>query len=118
MEIPELDEKDFLQFLLSDCDNSEEKVLDKIAFLTRYLFSCLVDADSEDTANFCRVGERPRELKGDFGVALDNVNQRLESFQVETELQKARSVLQKQVFEKIHKKAEIFLMNIVTKPGI
>ena len=66
LEIPELDEKDFLQFLLSDCDNSEEKVLDKIAFLTRYLFSCLVDADSEDTANFCRVGERPRELKGDF----------------------------------------------------
>ena len=31
LEIPELDEKDFLQFLLSDCDNSEEKVLDKIA---------------------------------------------------------------------------------------
>ena len=25
LEIPELDEKDFLQFLLSDCDNSEEK---------------------------------------------------------------------------------------------
>ena len=39
LEIPELDEKDFLQFLLSDCDNSEEKVLDKIAFLTRYLFT-------------------------------------------------------------------------------
>lgn len=31
LEIPELDEKDFLQFLLSDCDNSEEKVLVKIA---------------------------------------------------------------------------------------
>ena len=57
--------------------------------MTRYLFSCLVDADSEDTANFCRVDERPRELKGDFGAALDNVNQKLESFQVETELQTA-----------------------------
>ena len=117
LEIPELDEKDFLQFLLSDCDNSEEKVLDKIAFLTRYLFSCLVDADSEDTANFCRVGERPRELKGDFGVALDNVNQRLESFQVETELQKARALLQSQAFENAKTTAEIYLLNMPTGSG-
>lgn len=117
LEIPELDEKDFLQFLLSDCDNSEEKVLDKIAFLTRYLFSCLVDADSDDTANFCRVGERPRELKGDFGVALDNVNQRLESFQVETELQKARALLQSQAFENAKTTAEIYLLNMPTGSG-
>lgn len=117
LEIPELDEKDFLQFLLSDCDNSEEKVLDKITFLTRYLFSCLVDADSEDTANFCRVGERPRELKGNFGVALENVNQRLESFQVETELQKARALLQSQAFENAKTTAEIYLLNMPTGSG-
>ena len=68
-----------------------------------------MDADSEDTANFCRVGERPRELKGDFGVALDNVNQRLESFQVETELQKAR--------ENAKTTAEIYLLNMPTGSG-
>lgn len=98
-------------------DELMEKVLDKIAFLTRYLFSCLVDADSEDTANFCRVGERPRELKGDFGVALDNVNQRLESFQVETELQKARALLQSQAFENAKTTAEIYLLNMPTGSG-
>ena len=50
---------------------------------------------------FCRVGERPRELKGDFGVALDNVNQRLESFQVETESSGGPklALLQSQAFE-------------------
>ena len=76
-----------------------------------------MDADSEDTANFCRVGERPRELKGDFGVALDNVNQRLESFQVETELQKARALLQSQAFENAKTTAEIYLLNMPTGSG-
>lgn len=115
--VPDLDEKGFMRVLLEDCDNNEDKLIDKFSFLTRYLYSCLVDADSEDTASFCRTGDKARELKGDFCEALAKVNQRLENFLVETELQKARTLLQNQAFENARKNAEIYLLNMPTGSG-
>lgn len=50
IEIPETDENAFAAFLAKDCDNDIKKLIDKFAFLTRYCFSCLTDADSIDTA--------------------------------------------------------------------
>ena len=45
IEIPETDENAFAAFLAKDCDNDIKKLIDKFAFLTRYCFSCLTDAD-------------------------------------------------------------------------
>ena len=116
LEIPELDLESWGRNLIEDCKN-EEQLADKFAFFTRYAFSCLVDADSNDTAKFCRMQNLPKKLEGDFSACLNRVNQKLRSFQCETELQQARAVLQNQAFQNIEQNAEIYLLNMPTGSG-
>lgn len=115
--LPELDGAEWLKYLLKDCENRMEKVIDKFAFLTRYSFSCLVDADSGDTADFCKETDLPRKLKGDFSKCLERVNTKLSSFVCETDLQKTRSILQNQAFKKAEQDGEIYLLNMPTGSG-
>lgn len=115
--LPELNGFEWMKLLLRDCDNRMEKVIDKFAFLTRYSFSCLVDADSIDTAEFCKERELPRKLKADFQACLKNVDDKLNAFVCETELQRARAALQKQAFQNAKREAEIYLLNMPTGSG-
>lgn len=106
----------FIKYLLQDCENDKDKLVDKFAFLTRYCFSCLIDADTIDTAKFCgTLPERP--LKADFTLCLKKIDEKLTNFMCVTELQKTRANLQKQVFEKVNVSSEIFLMNMPTGSG-
>lgn len=116
LEIPPVKIEEVIGFMGQDCENRPEILIDKFAFLTRYCFSCLTDADSLDTAYFCD-GERPRPLTADFEACLAKVNHKLSSFVSVTALQKARSLLQRQVYEKSHVDAEIYLMNMPTGSG-
>ena len=116
LELPSVDEREFLQFLAQDCDHDIQKLVDKFAFLTRYCFSCLTDADSLDTAAFC-TGDKRRSLDADFKRCLEKTDARLQSFRCETKLQKTRSLLQKQVFDKVSEPSEIYLMNMPTGSG-
>ena len=117
LSLPKLDEQSWLLYLINDCNYDREKLIDKFAFLTRYAFSCLVDADSVDTADFCKERELPRKLKGDFKACLQIVDERLTSFACKTELQRTRSLLQKQAFRNIFQNAEIYLLNMPTGSG-
>lgn len=83
-----------------------ENIIELFAFITRYCFSCLTDADSLDTIRFC-TGRENTELKSDFKTCLDKINHKMDSFQSITELQKARSILQQQVYEKHNIDSEI-----------
>lgn len=114
--LPQLDSQNFLQYLVRDCGESIDLVVDKFAFLTRYCFSCLTDADSIDTAGFC--GENvARQMRADFSSCLKKVDEKLSSFVCKTSLQKARAELQQQVFSKIRQDAELYLMNMPTGSG-
>lgn len=117
LEIPSVDFGAWAEFVAGDCRKDQELQIDKFAFLTRYAFSCLVDADSTDTADFCREEERPRALRSDFQVCLDRVNARLSAFVCRTNLQKARSALQAQAFRNADRDAEIYLLNMPTGSG-
>lgn len=117
LSLPELNGMAWMQFLFRDCGNQMNNVIDKFAFFTRYAFSCLVDADSKDTAEFCREMEFPRKLKADFSVCLRVVNEKLHSFVCKTQLQKARAVLQNQAFQSAGEDAEIYLLNMPTGSG-
>lgn len=116
LEIPEIDENAFMKFLVSDCANDMGRLIEKFAFLSRYCFSCLTDADSLDTAIFCG-GPANRSLKANFERCLERVNQRLASFECKTTLQRTRALLQKQVFDKTNIESEIYLMNMPTGSG-
>lgn len=117
LELPELDIRKWQQFLAADCGRNADWLIDKFAFLTRYLFSCLVDADSTDTAEFCRSTEAPRKLQADFGKCLEKINVQLQAFEAKTELQKTRSLLQEQAYRNSTKDAHIYLMNMPTGSG-
>ncbi len=112
----QVDEAAFQKLLLQDCAGKVELFVDKFAFFTRYSFSCLTDADSIDTRNFCNV-EQPRPLQADFQECLERINRKLHSFSCKTDLQKAREYLQMQVFRQNKKDAELYLMNMPTGSG-
>lgn len=112
----ELDTLSFLQFLMKDCGKDPLLMIDKFAFLTRYCFSCLTDADSLDTAAFCN-NSVVRKLEANFQSCLKRIDLYLNSFVCTTSLQKSRAFLQQQVFEKINQDAEIYLMNMPTGSG-
>ena len=98
------------------CRKDMECFIETFAFITRYCFSCLTDADSLDTANFCSV-RNDVELTSDFKTCLDKIDQKLAGFRPETVLQKSRSVLQQQVYDKVSSDSEIYLMNMPTGSG-
>ena len=113
--IPEIDEEKLADFLMKDCKDQND-LIDKLAFIVRYCFSCLVDADSIDTGNFCET-RTDDMLQADFVKCLEKVNEKIKSFVCETELQKARGRLQKQAFSKARQDAEIYLLNMPTGSG-
>lgn len=102
--------------LFEDVKNDKDQLFERYAFLTRYCFSCLTDADSLDTAHFC-TGREDTELTSDFRECLRKLNSRLERFICETDLQKARSRVQSQVFRKTEIESDIYLMNMPTGSG-
>lgn len=116
LEIPDINQEKFLQYLTKDCFNDASMLIDKFAFLTRYSFSCLVDADSTDTATFCQTISK-KSLSVDFSACLNRISRKLSGFVCETSLQKSRALLQEQVFKKITANAEIYLMNMPTGSG-
>ena len=100
LQLPDIDNQALSKFLMADCGNPTQ-IIDKFAFLTRYCFSCLVDADSIDTGIFC--GTMPEgNLTVDFLKCLEKVNAKLDSFKCETKLQRTRRLLQEQVLSLIH----------------
>lgn len=113
--LPDIDETKIGEFVAKDCRNSDE-MIDKISFLTRYCFSCLVDADSIDTGMFCGT-KTDDVLQAEFQKCLERVNKHINKFVCETQLQKARRRLQEQAFAKSNKDAEIYLMNMPTGSG-
>lgn len=116
LDMRETDEKKVMGLLTADC-RTKEQVIDKFAFMTRYCFSCLVDADSQDTAAFCSEEDNAPFLNGDFEKCLERLNRRLESFVCQTDLQRARAALQKQAFQNLEQPAEIYLLNMPTGSG-
>lgn len=104
------------QYVGEDCEKDTGKIIDKFAFITRYLYSALVDADSLDTEQFC-TGTRRETLTSDFQECEKKAFERLGSFTAVTDLQKARGRIQQQAFREIENPAEIYLMNMPTGSG-
>ena len=113
--LPEINENEFNNFLIDGCSNPKD-IIEKFSFVVRYCFSCLTDADSNDTAEFCN-GVKNHSLKADFQKCLTKLNNKLSSFVCSTDLQKARSQIQNQVYKKTDLNSEIYLMNMPTGSG-
>lgn len=95
---------------------NRECYIETFAFFTRYLFSCLTDADYLDTEKFCSP-QTERLLMADFQSVKAAVDAKLHSFQPVTELQKARCRLQQQAYINAKEPTNISILNIPTGSG-
>ncbi|MGN1133981.1 MAG: CRISPR-associated helicase Cas3' [Oscillospiraceae bacterium] len=107
------------KFIREELYNSEsrEDYIEKYAFFTRYVFSCLTDADYIDTERFCSPEKIRGGIKGDFKSALEKVNEKLSSFTAETQVQKARGRLQAQAYGNMLNNGRISILNMPTGSG-
>lgn len=121
MEIPEgvhLDACATMEYFIRDCAKEDlPGAVERAAFLVRYCFSALCDADSLDTMRFCNDGVLPQIPHTDFVQCLNLLERELASFECYTELQKARSQLQSQVYENAKVNSNVFLLNMPTGSG-
>lgn len=115
--IGKFDIEPIINFVFSGIKNTNDRdeVLEKYAFIVRYLFSCLKDADFIDTETFCNYTDR--KIKYNFAKGLEAINNELAGKECITKVQKCRSILQSQAFNKVSTKANIYMLNMPTGSG-
>ena len=101
--------------MISDGTRDIPECIERSAFFTRYLFSCLTDADFIDTERFCSP-DTDRNIKGDFAKALEKVDGELAKFKCDTAVRTARKSLQEQAFSACQY-GGIHIMNMPTGSG-
>lgn len=100
--------------LLSTKDPTE--LIERYAFFTKYVFSCLTDADFLDTEIFCNKNVE-RGMSGDFEKALDKLNRELSDMPSDNPLRQARSRIQQQAFDNSVNKSHISILDMPTGSG-
>lgn len=103
-----------LNELLSAKDPTE--LIERYAFFTKYVFSCLTDADFLDTEIFCNINVE-RGMSGDFEKALDKLNRELSDMPSDNPLRQARSRIQQQAFDNSVNKSHISILDMPTGSG-
>ena len=97
----------------------KKNVIDTVelyAFFTKYLFSCLTDADFIDTENFCNP-DSSRGLSGNFAEAHKLLDQKLKSFTSDTDVRRARAELLNQAVKNSKFLKQINILNMPTGSG-
>ncbi len=94
----------------------ETELVERYAFLTKYIFSCLKDADFLDTEQFCRP-DIQRGMRGDPVEALQRLCRRLERFTTDTPVKQERAKLQQQAAVGFDDAAEISVLQMPTGSG-
>lgn len=92
------------------------ELIERYAFFTKYVFSCLTDADFLDTEIFCNKNVE-RGMSGDFKKALDKLNRELSDMPSDNPLRQARSRIQQQAFDNLVNKSHISILDMPTGSG-
>ena len=97
-------------------NNGKDESIEAFAFFTRYVFSCLTDADYLDTERFCNPFVN-RNLSADFCKVKALVEDNFKHLKKDTPLRKARGRLQHQAYQNAEKAAQISILNMPTGSG-
>lgn len=92
------------------------ELIERYAFFTKFVFSCLTDADFLDTEIFCNKNVE-RGMSGDFEKALDKLNRKLSDMPSDNPLRQARSRIQQQAFDNSVNKSHISILDMPTGSG-
>lgn len=113
--VPDLKKPFMLMFGDVEKGNEREKI-ERYAFFTRYLFSCLTDADFLDTERTF-TPNTDRQLNADFDKVSEILDDKLGGFKADSDLQKARGRLLRQARENCKGEENVFLLNMPTGSG-
>jgi CRISPR-associated endonuclease/helicase Cas3 len=88
-------------------------------FYTRFLFSCLIDADRMNSADFETPENALLRSKGipDWGVAIERLETKLGSFPVDTDVAAIRKKISDQCLEKSNQAQGIYTLSVPTGGG-
>ncbi|MEZ5454041.1 MAG: CRISPR-associated helicase Cas3' [Thiothrix sp.] len=92
----------------------------KQGLLVRLLFSCLIDADRVDTADFENPVAALKRLQGRytrFGKLIDRLETKLASFTADTDVNKIRKRISDDCLQKASQKPGIFTLSVPTGGG-
>lgn len=92
------------------------ELIERFAFFTRYLYSCIFDAD-QLAKNRSVNNSSERKTKGNFAAALYITDRLLSDISSEMPVKKARSQLWEQAFSSIDTDGEIYLLNLPSGRG-
>lgn len=92
------------------------ELIERYAFFTKFVFSCLTDADFLDTEIFCNKNVE-RGMSGDFEKALDKLNRELSDMPSDNPLRQARSRIQQQAFDNSVNKSHSSILDMPTGSG-
>lgn len=102
--------------LISELNGKKCDVIELYAFFTRYVFSCLTDADFLDTERFCSP-QTARSLSADFHKISEILERRFGEFSADTPLKMARGRLQAQAYKFAEISSGISVLNMPTGSG-
>lgn len=114
LKLKRINYKELHKFFCQENQN-EKEMFHKVNFFTKYLFSVLVDSDSIDTAKSLGTF-KDNKLRSKFKRCKKILDNHMNSFTATTNLQKARSLIQNQVYEN-KENGDIFLLNMPTGSG-
>lgn len=97
-------------------DRNLIEVVELYSFFTKYIFSCLTDADFIDTERFCNP-DYQRGLTGNFESALELVKIKQSSFLADTLVRKTRAELLAQAIDNAKSIKQINILNMPTGSG-
>ena len=93
----------------------------KLGFLTRFLFSCLIDADRLNSAEFSeprRLQERlSRSVKPDWNIAITRLENKLATFSIRNPIDKIRQNISLDCLNKAQEKQGIYSLTVPTGGG-
>jgi CRISPR-associated endonuclease/helicase Cas3 len=91
----------------------------RLGFFTRFLFSCLIDADRIDSANFeCPENRKFRiKKKTDWQIAIDRLEEKLAGFNVHNRVDELRNKISKDCLKAAIKQQGLYLLTVPTGGG-
>ncbi|MBN2343922.1 MAG: CRISPR-associated helicase Cas3' [Deltaproteobacteria bacterium] len=102
-------------------DQNEELRLKafRIGFFTRFLFSCLIDADRIDSADFEEPGRKKFRRSGDVNwqPAIDRLESKIATFQVRNDVDKIRTKISDECLKRADGPQNIYTLTVPTGGG-
>jgi CRISPR-associated endonuclease/helicase Cas3 len=106
---------EFMSYFQRYCKDNEE-IFELFAFFTKYIYSCLTDADFIDTERFFGSGGERGE-KANLKAALDKLDSEMKGFVCDTKIKAERPKLQQQALKNMDYNANIHILNMPTGSG-